>query len=149
MGPDADSAERDYASYRLLVGLWAGENPVKTQKFVVLLATNALLVAAMSVSGGLVPGNRPLCLAGAAFSLVWTFSLGRTLLFQEGWRAKIRELEGRYPGDGRFRVLETGGAGKAPLPVRTLGAVPSKYYLLGTPVILFLFWLGALVSILS
>jgi hypothetical protein len=150
MGSDADSMERDYASYRLLVDLWAGENPIKTAKFLVLLATNALLVAAMSVAGGPSPKNWPLCLAGAAFSLVWAFSLGRTLLFQEGWRAKIRELEARYPGDGRFQVLETRGAReKAPLLVRMTGAVPSGYYLICAPVILFFSWLGALVYLLS
>ena len=98
MEPDAEMAERDYASYRLLVDLWAGENPVKTAKFLVLLATNALIIAAVSVSGGPVPKNWPLCLAEAAFSLVWTLSLGRTVLFQEGWWQKIRDIAARYPG---------------------------------------------------
>ena len=145
MVSDADMAERDYASYRLLVDLWAGENPIKTAKFLVLLATNALMIAAVSVSGGLVPKNWPLCLAGASFSLVWILSLGRTVLFQEGWRLKIREIAARYPGDARFQVLETGGEReKAPFVMRAMGAVPSKYYLLGAPVILTLCWLGAL-----
>ena len=149
MEPGADRVERDYASYRLLVGLWAGENPVKTAKFLVLLATNALIIAAMSVSGGLVPKNWPLCLAGAAFSLVWILSLGRTVLFQEGWRLKIREIAARYPGDARFQVLETGGEReKAPFVMRAMGAVPSNYYLLGTPVVLLICWLVALASLL-
>jgi len=149
MEPDAGSVERDYASYRLLVGLWAGENPVKTAKFLVLLATNALIIAAMSVSGGLVPGNWPLCLAGAAFSLVWTFSLGRTALFQEGWRRKIREIAARYPADARFQVLEAGGEReRAPLLMRVLGAVPSAYYLLGAPIVLLICWLVALASLI-
>ena len=148
MGP-VDRAEEDYASYRLLVDLWARENPIKTAKLLVLLATNALLIAAAGIAGGFVPVNWPLCAAGAGFSLVWALSLGRTILFQEGWRLKIRELEARYPSDGRFHVLETGMAGeRAPPVVRALGAVPSGYYLLGAPVILFLCWLGALVYIL-
>ena len=127
MVSDADTAERDYASYRLLVDLWAGENPIKTAKFLVLLATNALIIAAVSVSGGLVPKNWPLCLAGAAFSLVWILSLGRTVLFQEVWRRKIREIAGRYPDDARFQVLETGGEReKAPLAMKVTGAVPSE-----------------------
>jgi hypothetical protein len=150
MGPDADRMERDYASYRLLVKLWAGENPVKTAKLLVLLATNALLIAALSVTGGLITKNWPLCLAGAAFSLVWALSLGRTSLFQEGWRLKIREIAARYPEDARFQVLEAAGEReKAPFLLRVIGAVPSAYYLLGAPVILLICWLGALVFLVS
>ena len=150
MGSDADRVERDYASYRLLVDLWAGENPIKTAKLLVLLATNALLIAAVSVAGGLLPKNWPLCLAGAAFSLVWVLSLGRTSLSQKGWRLKIREIAARYPEDARFQVLEMGGVReKAPLILRVMGAVPSEYYLLGAPVILLICWLGALVILVS
>ena len=149
MGSDADRVERDYASYRLLVDLWARENPIKTAKLLVLLATNALLIAAMSVAGGLLPKNWPLCLAGAAFSLVWAFSLGRTSLFQEGWRLKIREIAARYPEDARFQVLEAAvERARAPLLIRVMGAVPSAYYLLGAPVLLSLAWCGMLLSVL-
>jgi hypothetical protein len=145
MVPDADHAEQDYASYRLLVGLWAGENTIKTVKFLVLLATQALLLAATVLSGGLVPGTWPLCAAGAAFSLVWILSLGRTVLFQEAWRLKIRDLAVRYPGEERFQALETAGVrGRVPVPARVLGAVPSGYYLLGVPVLLLLAWAIAL-----
>jgi hypothetical protein len=146
MGPGTDRVEADYASYRLLVELWQGENPIKTAKFLVLLAVNALLVAAAAAAGGFVPGNRPIFLAGAAFSLVLVLSLGRTTLFQEGWRLKIRELEARYPDDPRFGVLDLKKKlGGAPLPLRVLGAVPSAYYLLGTPLLLTLSWTGLLI----
>ncbi len=149
MGPDADRVEQDYTSYRLLIDLWARENPIKTAKLLVLLATNALLIAAGSVAGGLVPKNWPLCLAGAAFSLIWALSLGRTSLFQEGWRLKIRELAARYPEDARFQVLEAAGErGKAPLLIRVMGAVPSVYYLVGAPILLCLAWCATLLSIL-
>jgi len=149
MGSDTDRVERDYASYRHLVDLWARENGIKTAKLLVLLATNALLIAAVSVAGGLLPKNWPLCLAGAAFSLVWVLSLGRTSLFQEGWRLKIRECAARYPEDARFQVLEAAGErGRAPLILRVMGAVPSVYYLVGAPVILFLVWCGMLISLL-
>ncbi len=50
MGSDAERTEQDYASYRLLVDLWARENPIKTTKLLVLLATNALLIAGMSIA---------------------------------------------------------------------------------------------------
>jgi hypothetical protein len=149
MGSDADRVERDYASYRLLVDLWARENPIKTAKLLVLLATNALLIAAGSVAGGLVPKNWPLCLTGAALSLVWVLSLGRTALFQEGWRLKIREIAARYPEDARFQVLETGAERrKAPLILRVMGAVPSVYYLVGAPILICLAWCATLLSVL-
>jgi hypothetical protein len=150
MGPDAERAGEDYASYRLLVDLWSRENPVKTAKLQVLLLTNAVLVSALTLAGGLVRGNWCLCLAGAGFSLVWALSLGRTVLFQEGWRQRIREMAARYPEDARFQVLEGTGSGEgAPILLRALGSVPSVYYLLGAPVFLLLCWLGALVVILS
>jgi hypothetical protein len=150
MGPDADRGEKDYASYRLLVDLWARENPIKTAKLLVLLATNALLIAAVSAAGGLVPQNWPLCLAGAAFSLVWALSLGRTALFQEQWRLKIREISARYPEDARFQVLEAAGEREeAPLILRMMGGVPSVYYLLGAPVLLCLAWCGTLLYLLA
>ena len=150
MGTDADRAERDYASYRLLVDLWARENPIKTAKLLGLLATNALLIAAVSVAGGFVMKNWPLCLAGAAFSLIWALSLGRTALFQEGWRLKIREIAERYPSDERFQVLEAAGEReKTPLILRVTGAIPSVYYLVGTPIFLCLAWCGMLLSVLT
>lgn len=149
MGSDADRVERDYASYRLLVDLWARENPIKTAKLLVLLATNALLIAAGSIAGGLLPKNWPLFLAGAAFSLVWALSLGRTALFQEGWRLKIREIAARYPEDARFQVLEAAREReKAPLLLRAMGSVPSVYYLLGAPILLCLAWCATLLSVL-
>ena len=149
MGLDADRPGKDYDSYRLLVDLWARENPVKTAKLLVLLAVNAILVAAVAIAGGFVPKNWPLCLTGAAFSLVWILSLGRTSLFQERWRLKIREMALRYPEDPRFQVLELGGEReKAPLILRAVGAVPSVYYLVGMPILLCLAWCAAVLYLL-
>lgn len=149
MGQDPDRADGDYDSYRLLVDLWAGENPVKTLKLQVLLAVNAILVSATVISGGFTGGNWPLALAGAGFSLLWAFSLGRTILFQELWRLKIGEIAGRHPEDARFQLLdEKKGLEKAPRVLRALGSVPSRYYLLGAPILLCLCWLGALVYLI-
>jgi len=149
MGSDIDKMEQDYASYRLLVDLWARENPIKTAKLLVLLATNALLIAAMSLGGGIVPKNLPICIAGAAFSFVWILSLGRTSLFQEEWRLKVRGIAGRYPEDPRFHILETEDErGDAPAILRLMGAVPSAYYLIGTPVLLCLAWCGTTLCLL-
>ncbi|MGE5832112.1 MAG: hypothetical protein ACM3X8_04265 [Methanomicrobiales archaeon] len=150
MEPDTGRAGDDYASYRILVDLWAAENPVKTAKLLALLVVHALLIVAMTLGGGLVPRNWPVCLAGVAFSLVFVLSLGRTLLFQEAWRLKIRALASRYIGEERFQVLETAEAQRdAPPLLRILGGIPSVYYLLGAPLLLLASWLVALVLLLS
>jgi len=150
MEPDAGRAEEDHASYRLLVGLWSAENPVKTAKLLALLGVNALLVSVLVLAGGLVPGNLLPCVAGAGFSLIFVLSLGRTVLYQEAWRQKIRDLSHRYPGDERFQALETAMARqKAPAIARALGAVPSAYYLLGAPLLLLAAWIAALAIVLS
>jgi len=148
-GQPGERAEQDYAAYRMLVGLWAGENPVKTAKLQFLLLTEAVLVAGLVVAGGLVPKTWPLCLAGALVSLVWFFSLGRTVLFQQKWRAKTREIAARHPGDPRFEVLETGDRGDFPVILRAAGAVPSSIYLVGVPLLFFICWAGALVLLLA
>jgi hypothetical protein len=149
MGLDAVRPDQDYESYRLLIDLWAGENPIKTAKLLVLLATNTILVAAVAIAGGFVPKNWPLCLTGAAFSLVWVLSLGRTMLFQELWRLKISGIARRYPEDPRFQVLETAGERrKVPHVLRLTGAVPSVYYLVGVPILLFLAWCAAVLYLL-
>jgi hypothetical protein len=150
MVPDPGRAREDYESYRLLVALWAGENPIKTGKLLVLLAVNAVLVSALCLAGGLEGKNWPIPLAGAAFSLVLLLSIGRTALFQESWKRQIRELSGRYPEDPGFHLLDgPPDPGKDhPLP-RALGSVPSRYYLLGTPLLLLIAWTGALVYLLA
>ena len=81
--------ERGYATYKSLLDLWAKENPIKTTKLQVLLAVNALLVSTVNISGGINAKQWYVCLAGAAFSLIWMFSIGRTSLFQDVWQIKI------------------------------------------------------------
>ena len=148
-GEGGDQAEQDLATCRMLVGLWAAENPVKTTKLQFLLLTQAVLVAALVLSGGPAPKAWPLCLVGALVSLVWFFSLGRTVLFQKRWRAGIREIAARHPDDSRFRVLETGNTGDLPLLLRAAGAVPSSYYLVGAPLLFLIGWAVALALILA
>jgi hypothetical protein len=150
MVQDSGRAREDYDSFRLLVDLWAGENPVKTGKLLVLLAVNAILVSALCMAGGLEGRNWPIPLAGAAFSLVLFLSLGRTSLSQESWKRQIRELSGRYPEDSRFHLLDgPPDPGKAHPLLRALGSIPSRYYLLGAPALLVSAWTGALVYLLS
>jgi hypothetical protein len=147
MAEPTEMRERDYESYKLLLGLWQSENPIKTNKLQVLLAVNALLVSAVSISGGFATKNWYLYLAGAVFSFIWTFSIGRTSLFQDAWQAKMRVLQNRYPDDPRFSVLETDAALKqARWWVRILGGIPSRWYLMFSPLVFGVVWLVILLA---
>jgi len=137
--------ERDYESYKLLLNLWQSENPIKTNKLQVLLAVNALLVSAVQVSGGFARENWFLYLTGAVFSFIWTFSIGRTSLFQDAWQVKMRALQNRYPHDSRFSILQTAAAIKqARWWVRLFGGIPSRWYLMFSPFVFALAWLAIL-----
>ncbi len=146
-----DQVELDYQTYKSLLDLWSKENPIKTTKLQVLLAVNALLVAAVSASGGgFTAGKWYVYAAGAAFSLIWTFSIGRTSRFQATWQVKLQELHEKYPGDSRFSVLETAAADARVSPMlRLFGAIPSRWYLLFSPLILALTWATVLVFALA
>ena len=137
--------ERDYECYKLLLNLWQSENPIKTNKLQVLLAVNALLVSAVQLSGGFTKDNWFIYLSGAVFSFIWTFSIGRTSLFQDVWQVKLRALQDKYPNDPRFAVLQTDAAMKrVRWWIRTFGAVPSRWYLLFSPFVFAIAWLGIL-----
>ena len=135
-GPTAiDSAARDYEIYRMAMDLWSRENPIKTGKLQALLLVNALLVSAVTVSGGgLTQPKWLLYLAGAIFSLIWTASIGRTSLFQEAWQMKLDALERVHPGDPRFAVHHTRDErSRAPAFLRYAGMVPSTWDLVYSP----------------
>jgi hypothetical protein len=141
--------EQDYVAYKSYVDLWAGENPIKTNKLQVLLVVNGLLVSALQLGGGFSAGNWPIFLAGAVLSGIWILSIGRTSLFQKAWQVKTQELAKKYPGDPRFQLLDTDAAeASAPAWLQFLGAVPSKYYLLGAPLLFSLIWASGLVYVL-
>jgi hypothetical protein len=138
--------ERDYETYKQLLNLWQSENPIKTTKLQVLLAVNALLVSAVSVSGGFDRDLWYLYLAGMVFSLIWTFSIGRTSLFQDVWQARMLELRARYPDDPRFSVLDNERYRRqARWMVRAFGGIPSRWYLLFSPFAFATAWLVILV----
>jgi hypothetical protein len=143
MTADSDTqVERDYESYKLLLGLWQSENPIKTNKLQVLLAVNALLVSAISISGGFTANKWFVYLAGALFSLIWMFSIGRTSLFQDVWQIKLGEFQQRYPQDPRFTLLETRRQRQqAHWLLRLCGGISSKWYLLFSPLGLAIIWL--------
>ena len=142
-----DSVARDYEIYRMAMDLWSKENPIKTNKLQVLLVVNGLLVSAINVSGGgFTPQKWFLYLAGAIFSLIWTFSIGRTSLFQEAWQMKLDALQRVHPDDPRFAVHKTRDEReRAPTFLRYAGMVPSKWYLVYSPFAFALIWLAILV----
>jgi hypothetical protein len=142
---DQHAQDPDYDTYKTLLDLWSKENPIKTTKLQVLLAVNALLVSAVNISGGITRGKWYVYLAGGLFSLVWMFSIGRTALFQDVWQIKIADLRALHPGDRRFSILESDGERNRAKPMmRLFGAIPSKYYLLFTPLVLALAWFAIL-----
>ena len=142
------SDEKDFIAYKAYVDLWAAENPIKTNKLQVLLIVNGLLVSALQIGGGFIVTNWPIFLAGSLLSGIWILSIGRTSLFQKAWQTKALELAKKYSGDPRFQILDTDAAELAsPAYLRFLGAVSSKYYLLGAPVFFSLVWAVGLIYI--
>jgi hypothetical protein len=143
----ADVVARDYEIYQMAMDLWSKENPIKTNKLQVLLVVNGLLVSAINVSGGgFTPQKWSLYLAGAVFSLIWTFSIGRTSLFQEAWQTKLDALQRAHPDDPRFAVHKTRHEReRAPAFLRYAGMVPSKWYLVYSPFVFALIWLAIFV----
>lgn len=135
--------ERDFETYKILLDLWSKENPIKTTKLQVLLVVNGLLVSAINVSGeGFTADQWFMYLAGVIFNMIWTFSIGRTALFQEAWQAKLRKLRDRYPADPRFSILETKeDRAQASWILRTFGGISSRWYLLFSPFLFAVIWL--------
>jgi hypothetical protein len=145
---ESKAEQQDFDTYKMLVDLWSKENPIKTAKLQVLLAVNAILVSALNFSGGLKPQNWHIYIAGGIFNLVWTFSIGRTCLFQDVWQMKAEKYRERFPNDPRFSLLETSAEQKAARPtMRRFGCVPSRFYLLYTPFAFTLIWLLILATI--
>jgi hypothetical protein len=138
MGDQENHVEQDYLNYKVLLDLWSKENPIKTTKLQMLLAVN--------ISGGVSGSKWYVYLAAAVFCLIWMFSIGRTVLFQDIWQHKLQELQMRYPNDSRFSILQTKPYRERVSPLsRAFGAVPSKWYLLFSPFIFALVWLTVLV----
>ncbi|MDR4506971.1 MAG: hypothetical protein MRJ65_01825 [Candidatus Brocadiaceae bacterium] len=143
--------DKDYEAYKTYLGLWESENPIKTNKLQVLLIVNGLLVSAVQVAGGFTRDNWFLFLAGASFSFIWVLSIGRTSLFQKVWQTKAKAIAEKTENmnDPRFQAFNTEAEEeKAPIWLRILGSIPSKYYLLGAPVLFSIIWFALLLYVL-
>jgi hypothetical protein len=147
MSDQGNQIEQDYQNYRVLLELWSKENPIKTTKLQMLLAVNGLLASAVNISGGVSGSKWYIYLASAVFCLIWMFSIGRTVLFQDIWQRKLQELQTRYPSDSRFSILQTKPYQELVSPVaRVFGAVPSKWYLLFSPLVFAIVWITVLIG---
>ena len=145
MTDQANQIERDYQNYKVLLDLWSKEIPIKTTKLQMLLAVNGLLASAVNISGGVSGSKWYIYLAAAVFCLIWMFSIGRTVLFQDIWQRKLQVLQTRHPNDSRFSILQTHPyQERVSLVARAFGAVPSKWYLLFSPLLFALVWLTVL-----
>jgi hypothetical protein len=130
--------QRAVEKYKLLFDLWMSENPVKTTKLQMLMATNSILVSAFFVVG------QPIWIAlvGFAFSMVWVFSIGRAVSFQHHWRTQMEDLRKQYSENPIFQIHSV----KIKPPI--WGSVSSKYYLLGTPLAASFAWLVVIIYLL-
>ncbi len=136
--------ERDLEIYNTLLQLWQAENPIKTIKLQFLLASNAGLLGFLSLQND---NLTLLATGGFVLNIVWLLSIGRTSLFQKAWKNKLDDIAQQYPDDARFQVLNITFAEKrAPVWLRVIGGVSSRYYLLGTPAGLAVAWLTIAMS---
>ena len=130
-----ETEEKPADEYRLVFDLWKSENSIKTTKLQVLLATNAILASAFFLSGQVIW----IALVGSVFSTIWIFSIGRTISYQEHWQSLLEDIRKRYSSNHMFQIH----SGKFKPAI--WGRVPSKYYLLGTPIGAAICWLAVFI----
>ena len=146
-GKNTDRMKRDWATmseteekaaedeYRLLLDLWKSENSIKTTKLQVLLATNAILASAFFLSGQVIW----IALVGSIFSAIWLFSIGRTVSYQEHWQSMLENIRKNHSSNHMFQIHST------KFKPAIWGRIPSKYYLLGTPIGAAIVWLAVFI----
>jgi hypothetical protein len=126
--------------YKLLFELWMSENPIKTTKLQTLMATNSILASVFFLVG------QPFCFWIAwvclFFSKVWVLSNGRAVSFQHHWRSQMEDLRKEHSQNAVLQIHSV--EIKPPI----WGRVPSKYYLLGTPIATAITWLAVIVYLL-
>lgn len=124
--------------YKLLLDLWKSENPIKTNKLQMLMATNSILLSAFFLT----EHTFGIALVGFVFSLVWVLSIGRTVSYQHHWYSQMEDLRKKYTGNTMFQIHSV----EVKPPV--WGRVSSRYYLLGTPFSTAISWLAVMLYIL-
>jgi hypothetical protein len=133
---ESDALEK----YKILNDLWTAENSVKTNKLQMLMATNAILVSALALS------NQPvvwIAVAGFVFSVVWIFSIGRTVVSQELWANQMKRLRTQFDHNPIFEIHDEKHDTRKKGPF--WGRISSKYYLLGTPIGTTIAWFAVII----
>jgi|GEM_PF-2004416 len=139
-----DKGERQTEEkYKALLSLWASENQVKTNKLQMLaLITSILFTVFVFVGGTLEPY---VCGVGIGFSLIWLFSIGRTLHYQAFWRHQIDDIHSQFGGNPLFDIFDQKSMHE--FKTNIAGAVSSTYILLAVPVGAAIMWLIALLLV--
>lgn len=124
--------------YKILFDLWKSENPIKTNKLQMLMATNSILVSVFFLT----EHNLGIALVGFLFSLIWLLSIGRTVSYQHHWYSQMEDLRQKYRNNTMFQIHSV------EIKPAAWGRVSSRYYLLGTPIATAIAWLTAMLYIL-
>lgn len=117
--------------YKLLFELWMSENPIKTNKLQMLMATNSVLASAFFLADR----TAWIALVGFLFSTVWVLSIGRTTSYQRHWAQQLEEIRTMYVENPMFDIHS------AEIDPPVWGSVSSRYYLVGTPIAAAIAWL--------
>ena len=125
---------------KLFVGLWAGENSIKTNKLSHFFVVQSILVAvlALGTNTGL---HWIASVLGIVASCVSYFSIGRTIAFQKIWKGRIDGLLEGEPELQTFHVFP-GVADRDKIPL--YGKVPSVIIVLSPPLLALILWIIAL-----
>lgn len=133
-----DRSTQQNEAFKSLVHLWSAENSVKTAKLQFYGVISSILAAALTVGDP----RWPVAVAGAAFSLVWLFSIGRTMSFQDGWKDRMREI---WETDKDHPLYSTFFSSRSHA---WYGVVPADIILLGTPAAGGVVWASILIALL-
>ena len=124
--------------YKLLLQLWTSENSIKTSKLQTLMLANSILVPSFLLTKGSVY----IAFVGFVFSIVWLFSLGRTIDFQSHWLSQMEELHRQHMDNPLFGILSK------EKKFNVFGKIPSKYALLGSVGASVIAWLAVILYIM-
>ena len=129
--------------YKLLVQLWSSENQVKTAKLQTFALVTSILVSVFVLVAEARAFVSPV---GIVFSLVWLFSIGRTLHYQAYWRDQIDKIHEQFSDDFLFEIFDRKSLGVFRRGIT--GRISSKLILLGTPCVAAICWLGAMLWVI-
>lgn len=131
---DTQSHEYVIQSILYTYDMWKHENEIANQKISIYFGVQAILIVA------LVSAPTPAFVAGLVVSIVWFFSIGRTVGYRNHWRYKNKQLINKLPQvvQSDYYLYPTHHDEK---PMPWYAKIPSNWILLSTPVLGILFWI--------